>query len=542
MHCMQKILVASFLILLSLPIMGLDRSDEDKPAQQSESYTKKIAKQLLRPLGKKISPAINIKYQYGWQYFKIEMNSELFELFFTKTEKIPCEDTQLRQKSKVETSLGFLIDAAEGILCTNSAVGPNNAGGSITVTSVDGEQSYPWADIEILGITPSLHHGFYIFLRIKKLANKYPQIPLDLDNAFKKEQVVYTIKAPLRSNVECFVSRGVTTDPFRLTTEQFSRGEHSASVCFDSEFQLLGSPVFNDQSQIIGLTATCLSKEGGKYTVTPIWYVNRHLRQIKAGQPITSYELGYPLVVCPDISYIKEILGDDYKNYSRQSLEEKDQFLVVKPVYIDPKKSDEDLQMGDILLTINGLKAGINPIRLSNILMNNPNQPVLVKVLRDCQIITLSIMPKAIIQRYLKYINVDGVPVYSSDGFFSHHYNIEPGKAIKIPEEAGLIGNGPYIIDRIDTVLTPTFDDFVIELHDLIENQKKDYFCFYGASFALRTGFTGHTINNMTRFDPSKGMTLYVVQFNLDTHQWEKIDYKDYVELLLNRCPQDPNL
>jgi len=101
-------------------------------------------------------------------------------------------------------------------------------------------------------------------------------------------------------------------------------------------------------------------------------------------------------------------------------------------------------------------------------------------------------------------------------------------RAIGFAENAAVskTQNSLFVVSYIDDIPTPTFNDFIRVLYDIVEEKQLDHLTFRGTEVGFPSKIV-HVSNDLTQW---RGKTFDLVLFDEQAHGWKKMDYKDYVK------------
>lgn len=422
-----------------------------------------------------------------------------------------------RDKSCSFSGVGFVYNPQDNIIFTSAQICPSYCATFLSHTREDGS-SLETPDINILGTTPAERYGSYGFLRFKEEYTHKEILTMEIDD----------IPPPIKMNIAYFICKDnilkietghiIKNYDYNKEMDFIDRGMHCYKASFSSSPASLGSPVFSPLGKLIGLVHEIIPNKH-QMKITPIWYIYQGYQQLLLGQKpyVNTLSLG---LFTYDIKLLSQITSIPFSALKQYANDENKLFMCDNQ-YVE-KDSKNNIIANDILLSINGEKIGGDLIKMTQLLKKG--ESALVEIYRSDQQMTLSITPDTITQSFYKFIDVDGVKVISTP----HIHSLGTGFPLK---SARIIPtNNNYekeSITHIKNIKTPTFNDFIIGLYNVVENQKKDY--FYIRSISIQLHLEYHNAQDLTQW---RGKTFYVIHFDRKTCQWKQTDYKDYVQLL----------
>ncbi|MBW8310179.1 MAG: S1C family serine protease [Candidatus Paracaedibacteraceae bacterium] len=416
---------------------------------------------------------------------------------------------------------GFLLDGDKGIIVTNYHVVPGNLAGIITVITDQGEE-YSSPFVKILQTSVGYQFGDFTFLQVDELASKNLQAPLSIAKELnvKKHDLLGFMG---NSSGSFTVEVGGVNDLYYYWDTPQARGSMSISVALGACGGASGSPVFNKEGEVMGIL---FAGDNVHNMILPISYVMDAYEQLKAGERITAVSLGVPLISqsIHNLNLYRHLSPTILKDYIASD-DQEFKLMVAQP-FTSP--STDIIQYNDIVLTVDGKKIGTNQIELNKLLKSSKIHTV--EVLRNGELMELKNVPTVTYsQSFVQYIEVNNTIFSSADSSLADRSGLASGTVlVKMP---GIEEN--LQITKVHNTKVTTFNDFIQALFDTVEQKKI-------ATFSLLAKLPWGEAMTHLQMDlrNNQGKSLYVTQMNEVTHQWENIDYKDYVTHL----PQQPTI
>ncbi|AIK95871.1 S1 family peptidase [Candidatus Odyssella acanthamoebae] len=244
---------------------------------------------------------------------------------------------------------GFLLDAQNGVIANNYHVVPGNLAGIVTVVTDKGEE-YTSPAVKIWQTSVGCQFGDFTLLHVGELATIDPQaqIPIAKEFNVKKHSILGFMG---NSSGSFTVEVGRVNDRYYYWDSTLTRGCMSVSVALRAHGGASGSPVFNENGQIIGIL---FAGDDVHNIILPISYVTDAYEQLKAGKRITAVSLGTPMVSqnIYTLNLFHHIPLDTLKGYVG-SEDQEFKLMVAQPLI--PLFTDK-IQFNDIILTVDGEK------------------------------------------------------------------------------------------------------------------------------------------------------------------------------------------
>jgi hypothetical protein len=408
---------------------------------------------------------------------------------------------------KAKKGAGFLFDASQGVILTSYKMVDYADPCHIKIKTLDG-RTFTSPDVEILAFSPPACSSYYTFLRVRALANDV-QIPIDATTRPIKGTEIFYFEVykdfyNLKSN---FIAIKDSIIPGTIIYHT-----HASLLGKECAKSSSGGPIFNKDGFVIGL----LEDEN---EMTPIYYPHfAYANYINRGLLNTGFFLGVKIMAIE-----KETL-EKYYEFSTPEIQEQmsggvpldDSLLSLKP----HPGQEQGYQHMDLLLEVEGRHVGTDLIILHELIRGK--ESVAVKLLRANKVLVLQVPVYKSIEGAKIKIDVNGVHLSTGTDALCQAYGI--------PIQTPLMWESSkhHYLTHIDDRPTLTFADFVRVLFDVVETEEKDHFTF-GKKRLGNPDFCTTTGNDITQW---RGKTLYVVQFDYSTHQWIKMDYKDYIKRL----------
>lgn len=413
---------------------------------------------------------------------------------------------------------GFLLDAKEGIIATNYHVVPGNLPGQITVVTDEGEE-YTSPEVEILSPSVGYQFGDFSLLRVKKLATDKPEAQMPISTVFDAEK--HDLLGFMGNSYGSFtVEVGGLNDRYHYWDTVETRGSMSVSVNLNARGGASGSPVFNQNGEVVGIL---FAGDEVHNMILPIRYVMDAYEQVKMGERVTAVSLGSPLVSekIHRLSLFHRIPVDTLREYVA-SKDQELKLMVAKPITVNLQKGDT-LQPNDILLTVDEELVGTDQLRMNELLRYAPTHKV--RVYRNGELKDLTIQTQTYTQSFVRSIDIDDMTVISADSTLLDRYGLTPDTPlIKTPglEILGISADFS-IISQVHKTKVSTFNEFIHALIDTFDTQKLETF------FIFTKGVTADTPDTVeVDLRGAHGKSLYVTLMDETTHQWKNVDYKEY--------------
>jgi S1-C subfamily serine protease len=410
------------------------------------------------------------------------------------------------------TGTGFLLDAQKGVIATNYHVVPGNLAGIITIVTDKGEE-YTSPAVKIWQTSVGCQFGDFSLLQVEELATNNPQVQIPIAQEFdaKKHDILGFMG---NSSGSFTVEVGRVNDRYYYWDSPLARGCMSVSVALGAHGGASGSPVFNENGQIVGIL---FAGDDVHNMILPISYVMDAYEQLKAGNRITAVSLGVPLISqnIYNLNLFHHIPIDILKKYI--GAEDQEFKLMVAQPFIS--LSTGTIQYNDIILTVDGERIGTDQAKLNKLLKSSDNH--ILEVFRDGELIELTVPTITYEQSFARYIEVNNMMFCSADSHLLDRYGFPPLSALIQLEQL----NGYAQVIKVHRTQVQTFNDFIHALFDAFENKKMETFLIY-----VKSGLEEVATDIYVDSRGSRGKTMYVTKMNEETHQWENIDYKEYVK------------
>lgn len=404
---------------------------------------------------------------------------------------------------------GFIYNADLGVICTNFHIVPNHARAKLEVRMDDGEV-FMTPSVKIIGTSPGTSFGDFAFLQIDELAGKFTQMPIKEEfNVRRQDPVAFCGNSSGNLSIET----GLVNDPFSYWAAYSQRGVQSFQVHLSHKGGASGSPVFNNEGEIIGIL---FAGDDTHAQILPIWYINNAFKHWQRGEPITAYTLGLPLHPTPlnELIIYKRGTREELLSYISDNTDEMKRLLTVT-TFSKHFSEETSLQNGDIILSVNDVAVGVNSITLNELLRQHDY--VTVDIFRDTKPKKLTVKVNKVTSIFMEHINIFGHDFYSANSANVDTMDWIPGSPITY--KSGL----PYVVESVDQTLVSTFASFVSKMNDLINVSKKRYFrivlsCLISDDKAF-----------MFIERPQWVFDIYIDHFNPQKQLWENIELSHYV-------------
>jgi S1-C subfamily serine protease len=413
---------------------------------------------------------------------------------------------------------GWVFNAEMGIIATNHHVATDEFC-HYKVIMRNGT-IYRGKDVELIGITPAATFGDYAFLRVRKLAGKFPQMPFNFDSQEKHDPVAFMGN----SHGDFSIEEGNVNGLFEYG---ISKTFHSFGVQMLSRGGASGSPTFNRNGEINGI----LFGGGDIHTlICPIVHLTNAFNQIMAVpgkfSPVSIRSIGAPLDVenLSNISVYHDIDEELLLRYIPD--DQMDEKKLIQFTRAFKGTTGDRIAPLDVLLRLEDQLIGADSMKMHALLEGKEN--VKLEVLRRGEHLNLTVFPRQITQKFKRIIKTDEesfVEVTDTD----FEATAPVGSVVFSGEE----GMAAFFLDDesdFETYISHigkspvfTFEEVALALDDHYNKKERDHLIVTARSLT-------HPEANVSEIDLS-GMgrrDLIVELFDETTRHWKKEALKDY--------------
>jgi S1-C subfamily serine protease len=417
---------------------------------------------------------------------------------------------------------GFVANKEKGIIITNRHIASVNTPSTYEATFYDGST----ADLQLIWNDPT-HDFAFLKINPEKIPPDVPQIKFS--KTAKTGQDVFMI-----GNNQCLghsVQQGTLNDLFSFI---LTDGKNQVlSISLNSRGGSSGSPVFNDDGQVVGLNFA--ANETTAFSV-PVAYIQDALQNV--------LEKKTPARYATDAAFdtINLDHAQDYYQYKNSKMKQdllnipgsRNRLLQVSSLVSLPTQA---LEVGDIIEKVNETEIGPNQYLVEKELNGSEGKPVKFTVFRNGKLITLDVPTLNLNDALCSELLVFGNTIFAKVDYLMSFKTGMPIGSICIASKnpGSLFDELPQInvtgvaeifplavVEKIFEKNIKTLKDVVNVLPDITKKKKFNYTIKdFGFFTNNNTFFTRqNAISLRAQYKPEQYAPPSLIQFDNEQHDW----------------------
>lgn len=414
---------------------------------------------------------------------------------------------------------GFLADKEKGIIITNRHVASTDCPASFEASWENGKTT----DLKLLWNDPT---NDFSFMQIdpSKIPSNVPQVTFSTSTSLGQDVFMIGNNAAIGHSMQM----GTINDLFSTIATDWQK--QGLSISLNSKGGSSGSPVFNDEGQIIGVN--CSSSDTNAYSV-PISYVQDALQNILENKIPLRFSTG------AIFSTINLDHAQDYFGFNAPHMQEyldtvpgsRNRLLAVD--FLLPTLN-QPLEVGDIIEKVNGINVGPNQYLVEKALNETKSTTAKFKVNRNGDSLDLDIPIFDLNETLCSEMLVFGNTVFATvDPLMSFQTGMPIGSVCigsksggslfdDLPSNTGSSNSPLVMVKKIDGKPIHKLRDVIIMLPEITKKEKFNYLIKdYGINYLNNTV---HTIQKehalIAYYRPHHYPQSSLIKFDNEKHDW----------------------
>ena len=419
---------------------------------------------------------------------------------------------------------GFIVDLAKGILVTNRHIASVDTPASYEAEFYDGtilEANFIWNhptnDFAFLKVDP------------KKIPENVDQVQFSDARPGEEITIIGNNNASGYS-----VQTGQIIDLFSITGPVFP--SHSLSMSLNTRGGSSGSPIFNQNGQVIAL-----HKSGNDTTgfSIPISYIKDALKYLLQQEVPRCISTGAVLShnALDNLSlYYKYPRQENMKEFLKKIPDSRNRMLCVESI-LPGTPAATLLEPGDIIEAVNGERVGPNLYQLDTLMPKNTGGMVKFTVVRNGQTLNVNVPTVDLNERQCSTFAKVGNAIFATiTPIESYITGMPMGSVCMMRNTAGSLFEQlpriPFPEDKPQVRLTKingypigNLEDFIRVIPGALAQKHFNYHIRnYGFEFRDTNTWKTHQheLSQYTKYDPNQYDSPVIISFNPHTYNWER--------------------